>query len=115
MFDCATPTITQTLASAATRSTDGAGSSVDGFDAAGLVPVTLDVTAAAGRPERRFAFVIEESADEVAWTPRASLEARGPGRQAVILTGPLQDNLRARWAIAGTDSSATFSVTAKGI
>lgn len=102
------------MASAA-RTANGNGTASVGFAGYPRLRVQLDVTAASGTTPT-LDVVLEDTIDGTNYNTIATFTQKvAAGRQVVDVTTPFADTLRARWTIAGTTPSFTFSVTAVGV
>jgi hypothetical protein len=105
---------TVTIAPAAARAVSGVGTAVAGNGPASTMRVQLNVTAASGTTPT-LDVVLEDSVDGSnfnAITGGTFTQFTATGRQAIDITAPFTDNIRARWTVGGTTPSFTFSVVA---
>ena len=101
---------TVTLAASAARTTSGNGTASAGWGGVSRVRAQLDVTAASGTTPT-LDVVLEDTIDGTNYlTVGTFTQKTATGREAINVTNPFTDNLRARWTVAGTTPSFTFSV-----
>lgn len=98
-------------APSAARTASGPGATLDGCGTFSKLRVQLDVTAASGTTPT-LDVVIEDSFDGVAWNTVATFAQKtAAAREALNITSPFTDRVRARWTVGGTTPSFTFSVS----
>lgn len=99
------------IAGSEARTASGSSPESAGLDLSTL-RVQLDVTAASGTTPT-LDLVIEDTIDGTNWnTIAAFAQKTGPGREVVNVTSPFTSRIRARWTVAGTTPSFTFTVLA---
>lgn len=99
-----------TLASSAARTTSDSGSADTLPTTARKLRFQLDVTAASGTSPT-LDVVIEDSIDGTNYNTVGTFsQSTAAGRKTVDVTSPFARQIRARWTIAGTTPSFTFSV-----
>ena len=104
------PASTVTLLASAARTTTGAGTAVDGFAAARLLVLQLQVTAASGTLPT-LNVVVQDSVDGTIYNTIATFaQASGATREVIRLTTAFTDRLRVSYEIGGTTPSFTFNV-----
>lgn len=109
-----TPATPVTVAASAERSTSGVGPAVDLGAHVDTLRLTLDVTAWAGTSPS-LGVVVETSAEGEAWRAvRAFAPVAGAAAERLVFQ-PVRRYVRARWTIAGTGVTFTFSVTGEGL
>ena len=104
------PASTVSLLASAARTTTGAGTAVDGFAAARLLVLQLNVTAASGTLPS-LSVAVQDSVDGTNYNTIATFAtASGVTREVIRLTTAFTDRLRVVWVIEGTTPSFTFNV-----
>lgn len=82
------------------------------MDAATVLRVQLNVTAASGTTPS-LAVTIEDTVDDVNWNPIGTFAVRtAAGREVINVTTPFADRIRLAWAMTGTTPSFTFDIDA---
>lgn len=98
------------FADSAARTVTGNSGAVAGFGDRTTLRAQLDVTAASGTTPT-LDVVIEDTLDGTNWNVVGTFAQKvAAGREVVNITIPFTDRLRARWTVAGTGPSFTFSV-----
>jgi|SRR5215211_262927 len=102
--------VEENFADSAARTTTGNSSEFTGYQVAATLRAQLDVTAASGTTPT-LNVVLQDSVDGLNWNDVLTFAAKtAAGREVLNLTTPFADRLRARWSIAGTTPSFTFSI-----
>jgi hypothetical protein len=105
---------TNVLIPSAARTANGNGASVSGYGDTTQLRAQLNVTAAAGTSPS-LTVLIEDTVDGVNWNTIGTFAAAtGVAREVINVTTPYADDIRARWTVAGTTPSFTFSVIVHG-
>lgn len=100
------------FAPSAARTASGAGATVDGLGVQSTLRVQLSVTAVAGTGPT-LDVVLEDTIDGTNWHQLAAFPQRTAAGAVVLnVTTPFAGRVRARWTVAGTTPSFTFSVLA---
>lgn len=100
----------QSFADSAARTASGNSGVVPDFGDEKTLRCQLDVTAASGTSPT-LDVVIEDTLDGTNWNVIGTFAQKvAAGREVVNVTIPFADRLRARWTLAGTTPSFTFSL-----
>lgn len=92
------------------RTASGDSGAVAGFGDKVTLRVQLSITAASGTAPT-LDVVLEDTIDGTNWNVVGTFgQKTAAGREVVNITSPFSDRLRARWTVAGTTPSFTFSV-----
>ena len=106
------PASTVTLLASAARTTTGAGTAVDGFAAARLLVLQLNVTAASGTLPS-LSVAVQDSVDGTNYNTIATFTQKtAASREVIRLSTPFTDTLRVSYEIGGVTPSFTFNVIA---
>jgi hypothetical protein len=106
----ADPGVVDTIVASAPRTASGDSGVLAGWGVPTSLRAQLNVTAAAGTGPT-LDVVLEDTLDGVNWNVIGTFAQKtGPGREVINVTTPFTDRLRARWTVAGTAPSFTFSV-----
>ncbi len=99
------------FAASSARTVSGNSGAVEGFEVASRLRAQLEVTATSGTSPT-LDVVLEDTVDQGATLNAIGTFTQkvGPGREVINVTNLFTDRLRARWTVAGTTPSFTFSV-----
>jgi hypothetical protein len=104
------PGVVDTIVASAARTTSGDSGVLAGWGVPKTLRAQLNVTAASGTGPT-LDVVLEDTLDGTNWNVVGTFAQKvGPGREVINVTSPFSDRLRARWTVAGTAPSFTFSV-----
>lgn len=94
------------------RTASGNAATVAGLGVQTTLRVQLDVTAASGTTPT-LDVVLEDTIDGTNWNTVATFARKtAAGREVINVTTPFTGDVRARWTVAGTTPSFTFSIQA---
>lgn len=102
---------TDVMVASAARTTSAVSSAVVGYGGARLLRAQVDVTAVSGTTPS-LTVLLEDTIDGTNYYTIGTFAAKtAVGREAISITTPFTDTVRASWAITGTTPSFTFSVS----
>lgn len=108
--DIMAPGFTETLVASAARTASGNSGASTGWGAATTLRAQLNVTATSGTTPT-LDVVLEDSLDGTNWNTIGTFtQATAVARQAINVTTPFAERVRARWTVGGTTPSFTFDL-----